>query len=231
MAEDSLFVMWHDPTKYDPLRHGPPYVPQVKDRLSGHIASGHEKEGDTSLVTFSQMIKSFSLEVGEAPYAELASLLAFLRAEAFLHQTYHWQTGGSSYFGDHQLYERLYDEVQDFIDRLGERVVGSGGTSLVHPLRQAGYVAMLVQVLHSDAPPDPTANELALLALRTVVRYQAVSKMVYAILEERGQLTHGIDNLLQEIADKHEEHAYLLKQRTKTASYDRRAKTNQRDET
>jgi hypothetical protein len=46
---------------------------------------------------------------------------------------------------------------------------------------------------------------------------------VYKLLESKGQLSSGTDNLLQGIADKHEEFVYLLKQRCSSkVSYDRR---------
>jgi hypothetical protein len=44
------------------------------------------------------------------------------------------------------------------------------------------------------------------------------------MLEQKGQLSNGTDNLLQGVADKHEEFVYLLKQRCLTkVSYDRRS--------
>ena len=30
LHEESIYAMWHDPTTYDPIKHGPPYLPEMK---------------------------------------------------------------------------------------------------------------------------------------------------------------------------------------------------------
>jgi DNA-binding ferritin-like protein len=216
---EGIFAMWHDPTMYDPSQHGPPYLPESKSRMP--VTAG-QKEADAPLIILSQILQSIAADYGGAPLSELAAILAFLRAEAMVHQSHHWQTRGTTFYGDHLLYDRLYDDVQKLIDRVAERAVGAGHHILAHPLMHSYHAAVLVRVMYEGAPLDPSPSDYALLSLRMVHRFLAFEKMVYAILDERGQLSHGTDNLLQEIADKHEEHIYVLKQRTRTASYDRR---------
>ena len=218
-----IWAMWHDPSMYDPLVDGPPYLPAPKRAAPVTASVGKESDEKAALAILSQILQTTSAAYQNAPMAELAVLLAFLRAEAIIYQAHHWQTRGMAFYGDHQMYDRLYGDVQELIDRLAERVIGSGHHLLGQPILHTVQTAVLVRVLYGDAPTDPSPEEYALLSLRMVHRFLALHRMVYFILDERGQLSHGTDNLLQDIADKHEDHVYLLRQRTtKTATYDRR---------
>ena len=154
----------------------------------------------------------------------LAALLAFLRAESMIHQAHHWQSKGENSYGDHLLFERLYNAVIEDVDKLAERMVGMGQPVLANPLLHAKYVSAVVQTFYTGAGPDPSSNEHVLISLRAALRTLVLIKIIYGSLEQKGLLSHGTDNLLQGIADKHEEHVYLLKQRAtqKTSSYDRR---------
>lgn len=213
-----ILSIWHDPTMYDPLVDGPPYLPPR--RVATVTASRKEADDAMALAILAQILQRFVADLGGSPMAELAAVLAFLRAEATIHQSHHWQTRGTTFYGDHLLYERLYNEVQGLIDPLAERAVGSGNRLLVDPVHTIAHTAILVQTLYGGVPGDPSPDDLAIVSLRMVLRFLAFHKMVYLILEKRGELSHGTDNLLQGIADKHEEHVFLLKQRTD--SYDRR---------
>ncbi len=212
---NGIWAMWHDPTRYDPLRDGPPYLPP--SQKAGSVKVADEKG---ALAVLSQILQAVAMAYGQAPMSELAALLAFLRAEGMIHQSHHWMTRGTTFYGDHLLYDRLYADVQGHIDRVAERAVGTGGYLLAHPTLLAVHTAEIVKSLYGDTSEDQNPEEYPLLSLRTVLRFLAVLRMVYLILEKRGQLSHGTDNLLQEIADKHEEHVYLLRQRT--TIYDRR---------
>jgi len=211
-----ILTMWHDPSMYDPLRDGPPYLPPPRKAASVKTA-----DEASAMAVLSQILQNVAAAYEQTPMSELAVLLAFLRAEGMIHQSHHWMTRGTTFYGDHLLYDRLYNDVQEHVDRVAERAVGSGGHLLAHPTLLAVHVAEIVKSLYGDTPEDPSPEEYPLLSLRTALRFLAVLRMVYAVLEKRGQLSHGTDNLLQDIADKHEEHVYLLKQRTTV--YDRRS--------
>ena len=209
-------VIWYDPLNYDPLRDGPPYLP---NQGSGKVASSrawlkeaHAMMGQDVLVAFQHC----TAEYGNAPMAELAVVLACFRAEAMIHQAHHWQTRGSSYYGDHLLFERVYGEVNGFIDRIAERAVGSGQEILVQPLMQISHMVAFSKLFYSDAPLQPTPEEMPLLSLRALLKSSLLLQMAYTSLEQKDILSNGTDNLLQDIADKQESLSYLLKQRSKT---------------
>jgi DNA-binding ferritin-like protein len=231
---ESIYAIWHDPTTYDMLRHGPPYLPEpVK---IGKVASGAsvlkdeirplvEKMGADAMTSMLVIIQHIKADFADMPMSMMAVLLAFLRAESMVHQAHHWQTRGESYYGDHLLFERLYTAVVEDIDKVAERMVGSGHHILAQPVFHAKHTSAVVQCFYGDAPPNPTSDEYVLISLRAALRTLVVLKIVYASLEHAGLLSHGTDNLLQGVADKHEEQVYLLKQRATqktSAYYDRR---------
>lgn len=154
---------------------------------------------------------------GEA-VQELGGVLAVLRAASIVHQAHHWQTRGSSFYGDHQLFDRLYSEGLEGIDQVAERAVGLGGRELVGAARQSTLVADLI-ARWTSMSGDSSAAGLAGISLG--VERDVVSAVTEAkrSLEASGRLTEGTDNLLQGIADQHEEFVYLLQQRLGADGY------------
>ena len=140
--------------------------------------------------------------------AKLSELLAYLRASAHVHQSHHWQTYGPSYYADHLLFQRLYEDSQAFIDQLAERTVLFGSEESVNTVNQVDMIGGFVHeickndngTLSSDGMMERSlyAEELALEKIKEVIS---------------GGVTAGTSNLLEGMADKHEEFMYLLNQR------------------
>jgi len=214
----STYALLHDPLSYNYLKDGPPYLPGIVGgkvaahggEVGGWVRQAALQVGTDVEVAFQHCVADF----GGTPMAELAVLLASLRAEAMIHQAHHWQTRGQTYYGDHLLFERIYGEVNGLIDGLAERAVGKGDTILVQPLLQMSHMMTFTKLFYSDAPVQPTPQEMPLLSWRALMKSAVLMQLAYAALEDKGLLSHGIDNLLQGIADKQESLAYLLKQRS-----------------
>ena len=149
---------------------------------------------------------------GGAPMCELAVLLSTVRAEAALHQAHHWQTRGPSFYGDHLLFEKVYDRANKIVDDLAERAVGSGDYKLVDPVVSSQQVADMVKLCASQNATD-TPEQYVVCSLRASAMTLSMLRAVYDALSRKGKLSHGTDNLLQDIADKTEKSVYLLKQR------------------
>lgn len=197
---ESLQVVWHDPTQYDPNRHAPPYMPKMASDQKALVRS---------------LVASISPKVIQklaAGYGPMSALLGMLRAASFLHQTHHWQTRGKSFFADHLLFERLYNESQPFIDQVAERAVGSEDESQVSAIDQANYVAELVGLMAGASTPEDFVQS----SLRMELAVVASIGHSHFLLKSEGKLSNGTDNLLQGTADLHETFVYLLKQRSKT---------------
>lgn len=151
---------------------------------------------------------------GGEPMCELAVLLSTIRAEALLHQAHHWQTRGPSFYSDHLLFEKLYDRATKIVDDLAERAVGSGDHKLVDASTSAQQVADMVK-LCTGTTPNTTPDSYVVCSLKASAMTLSMLKAVYESLSRKGKLSHGTDNLLQDIADKTEKSVYLLKQRCK----------------
>jgi DNA-binding ferritin-like protein len=226
LHSESVYAMWHDPMTYDHMKMGPPYLPELKVRMAStdrdSVRALVKREAQTSPVD--QILSHLIGEYQGLPMAELGALLACLRAAAMVHQTHHWQTRGLTFYGDHLLYMRLYEESSSFVDQVAERAVGAGSHLLVHPVIQTAQIQALVKHFCGDILTDPSPDAYALVSLTCEARLLTALNGVYGMLEQKGQLSNGTDNLLQGVADKHEEFVYLLKQRCLTkVSYDRRS--------
>ena len=209
--DSTTWAIWHDPLGYDALRDGPPYLPS---EVRGKVASGANPT--TFGADVRDLFEACLAEYGDAPMAELSVLLSAVRAEAMIHQAHHWQSRGQTFYGDHLLFERVYNDVTGFVDSLAERAVGSGGDILVQPLMQASHQIAFTKLFYSDAPIRPEPEEMPVLSLRALLKSAYLLTLVYGSLESKNALSNGTDNLLQDIADRQEQLVYLLKQRTRT---------------
>lgn len=134
-----------------------------------------------------------------------------------VHQTHHWQTRGGHYYGDHLLFERLYNESQDFIDQVAERAIGSTESESVNIHDQMAAMTLLAKTMCTGSLDPEDMVESSLKTESMVVHSVSI---VIKKLEAEGSLTNGTDNLLQGISDLHEGFLYLLQQRATTVPYD-----------
>lgn len=138
--------------------------------------------------------------------AAVAGALASLRAAAQVYQTAHWQASGPEYYGDHQLYERLYNETLELTDALAERVVGLFGGSYVNAVPQATAQTAEVEQL---APGVAGAKQVQAAAQRAKAQLDAA----YEALTKSGRTEIGLDDLIMSTASKVDKHLYLIGQR------------------
>lgn len=145
---------------------------------------------------------------GKSQGAWLATLLATLRAVYQIHQAAHWQVRGMTAYGDHLLFQRLYEAMLKEVDDVAERAVGSGDPSLVDPILQASQTTQVVTMLRGDTRRVVQAEDLVGIGLESE---EFLLDMLDALLAQ--EWPQGTQNLLQGIADTHESHVYLLSQR------------------
>lgn len=152
-------------------------------------------------------------------YIDLSiGLLARLRALRHFYETAHWLAYGNSYYGDHLLYERLYDEVDGEIDGLAEKVIPLFGDDTVDLYASLLQMARVLAEDWAIKPDDVGSPSIAQLALNAEEEVQCYISYMYEILEEEGALSLGFDDFLQALASKLESHLYLLGRRTKQAN-------------
>jgi len=210
----STDAVWRDPMDYDPMRDGPPYLP---------VTAVQRREAREYV---NKSAAYYDVPKPKSPYDALSQLLVGLRLLAMVHQTAHWQTRGHAYYGDHLLFERLYNDSQEGIDGLAERLVGlTGDPSKVCLCDQVHSMHTILETWkqrfgHKGAP-EP--NALVALSLNAETMLIKALTTIKKHIEASGALTEGLDDLLQGIASKHEEFVYLLTQRSRQVvySYDR----------
>jgi starvation-inducible DNA-binding protein len=133
----------------------------------------------------------------------VCEVLCTMRAAYLTYRNAHWQARGPNFYGHHLLFERLYDESKDQIDKLAEQAVGSYGSDAIR--EDAQIIAERVAEFAQHA--DPVSKSLA--AARTV---RAKLTTAFKTMQVDGQLGLGWEDLLTELAQGTDSHIYLLQQ-------------------
>jgi DNA-binding ferritin-like protein len=149
---------------------------------------------------------------------QLKELLAALRAAYLTYRTAHWQASGDAYYGDHLMLKRIYEETEKHVDAVGERVVGYYGASAVDLGDQTERVADWAQRFAREKDP----LRASLIAAEQV---RDLLAKTYDVLDQQGELTLGIDDLLMSISNDKDSHVYLLQQALDGRSAARTANT------
>lgn len=136
----------------------------------------------------------------------LSHVWANLRAEHQLFWTYHWRSKGRDYYGDHLLYQRLYEARVLEIDRMAEVLMALGGPAAVDPMRSWAMVNQTITAAEARQGAD-VQKAIALVA-------DTLNKIEVADAQARqSRFPLAVNNVLAGIADKHLEALYLLRQR------------------
>jgi len=169
-------------------------------------------DGSTELPRTDLFLDNLVSVWGGVPYAELSVVLVYLRYLAMVHQTHHWTSKGDPFWGDHKLFERLYETVVDEIDTVAEKAVGLGTEANVNLQLQVTQVLKLCKT-YGTAQTVPTSSDLAKASLVAERRFLTLLDATSERMREQGIATPGVENMLQQLFDTHEKHTYLLKLR------------------
>jgi len=152
---------------------------------------------------------------GDEQFAELAVFLDLLRALEFLHHQHHWQASGPTAFSDHLLFQRLYEGAAGEIDLVGEKVAGLGSTRLVNSKHSLANMPRFLIAIEDGVgmAQGSSATHLVRRSLLAEKSFITAGEKLMKLLESKGLMTRGIENLLGGILDAHEGFVYLLKQR------------------
>jgi len=153
-----------------------------------------------------------TLEQKFTVWEALANLLAVLRAQAFSYQTSHWQIGGHDAYGNHLLFQRLYEGLGVQIDELAEKMVGYLGSDAVEGTDSAQRVFEKVAEWTEIMCPFRQG-------LQSEDDCQAAIQDAYDTIKAEGKMTLGLDDWLMATANAHETATYLLQQALANASH------------
>lgn len=180
-------------------------------------ATGEDQEGAEQVVPHTALlVDNLTAAWGGIAYAELSVVLVHLRYLALVHQTHHWIAKGDSFYGDHKLFEQLYDAIIEEIDAVAEKSVGLGSEFNVNMQLQLSQLNQLCKA-YGSPQTVPQSNDLAKASLTAECNFQKMLKAACESMRNQGIETPGVENMLQNIADTHEKHLYLLKRRCSQA--------------
>ena len=137
----------------------------------------------------------------------LADLLSYARAVTQAEHSFHWRTRGPAFYGDHLMFERLYTGSAADIDPIAEKLLGlTNSQDSLCPATLAAKTAQALVDMNLNNDPKAFAAD----ALRIEMAMIALISATIQVCGE--QMTDGLENFLQGMADKHEGHVYLLQQ-------------------
>ncbi|TFH65086.1 MAG: hypothetical protein E4G90_06840 [Gemmatimonadales bacterium] len=138
----------------------------------------------------------------------LLQLLGIFRAIHMSHWTAHWQVKGTPSYGDHLLFQRLYEGMVEEIDDLGEKIVSYYGSESVALTANIGIAHDFLSAYDSRGVYD-----LYQRALQMELHLQKALSHVYEVIKESGEMSLGLDDALMSFANAHETAVFLLRQR------------------
>ncbi|MBD3260150.1 MAG: hypothetical protein GF334_00465 [Candidatus Altiarchaeales archaeon] len=136
----------------------------------------------------------------------LQILLGAMRAMHWNYWTSHWQVSGSSFYGDHLMFSRMYEALVEEIDTLAEKMVGTFGPDSVENTSQMNWASSFLRSWSVYKCPYCRG-------LRSEKELQGLFKSFYEKLKEGNALSLGMDDYLMATASSHETNIYLLQQR------------------
>jgi DNA-binding ferritin-like protein len=135
-----------------------------------------------------------------------ALYIASLKAVALIHQHSHWTTKGITFYGDHLLFERIYNSALENLDTAAEKFMGLFGPDCLNYTLQA---ELLNKVLLKYKGLEASQLERSLSIEKDFLK---LSSDAYECFKNEGRLTLGLDDAIMSIASKREEAVYLIQQ-------------------
>ncbi len=135
-----------------------------------------------------------------------ALYVATLKAIALIHQHNHWTTHGMAFYGDHLLFERLYNSALKDLDLAAEKFIGLLGDQVLDYDLQ---IDLLSGVLSKYKNLEGSPIEMSLSVEKAFLKF---SQEAYEAFQDEGHMTLGLDDMIMAIASQREESVYLLQQ-------------------
>lgn len=135
------------------------------------------------------------------PDRGLSRIIATLRAIHWISSSAHWKVQNN--YGDHLLFERVYNTALKGIDPLVERLIGYQGA---HEFDEVAVSAMAQRLV------APGANTIESWCSRVLALESKLQAAIEAALKQNPPT--GLRNFLEQLLDDHSEVVYLLQQRS-----------------
>ena len=114
----------------------------------------------------------------------------------------HWNLKGPGFIGIHKMFDDLAEELETFVDELGERITSLGG----YPM---GYVSAAAVASKLDNPVDDLIQDLDWVAF-ILDQYSTYSALLYQNIATVGEIDPATEDLLIEIVRSVDKSIYFL---------------------
>lgn len=132
------------------------------------------------------------------------TMVAYLKAIYTIHQQNHWLSKGDHFYGNHLLFQRLYEGAQEDLDSIAEKCIGIFGEESVDYKFQLKVTQNIMNKYVSQKGLEQS--------LSAEKDYLKILKTCYIVLKEKDSMTLGLDDMIMSIYSKREESVYLLQQ-------------------
>lgn len=135
----------------------------------------------------------------------LHTILCVLRALHWETHTAHWNAKGEAFYSNHNMFSEMYKETEEDYDSVAEKIVGTFQTEL-SSFDTIQLSSRWISKVQSIQDPYEKILKLEQILLQLIENCCEICKDF---------VSHGIENMLDEISDKHEKHVYFLNQSLK----------------
>lgn len=126
-----------------------------------------------------------------------AAYIAALKAIYLIHQQNHWLSKGDNFYGNHLLFQRIYESAAKDLDLAAEKFVGLFGDECLDNNLQSKLLNDMLNKFQSNS-------------LEIEKDFIKFSTTAYNCFKQEGKLTKGLDDMIMSVASNREESIYLL---------------------
>lgn len=135
----------------------------------------------------------------------LVEVLSLMQAQYHNYFTNHWQAKGDNYYGNHLLFQRLYEGMVEEIDTLAEKIVAYFGGSSVDMSKVNKRSQFWIDRWNRK-------SDIVERSINSEKDLHNILDKTYNILKERKDMSLGLDDYIMATANAHETNLYLLQQ-------------------
>ena len=135
-----------------------------------------------------------------------ALYIASLKGLVIIHQHNHWTSKGSNFYGNHLLFERIYNSALEDLDLAAEKFIGLFGVECINYDLQT---ELLNKVLSKYKNATDGGLAMSLVVEKDFIKFSGES---YKCFESEGKLSLGLDDMIMAISSTREGSVYLLQQ-------------------
>lgn len=137
----------------------------------------------------------------------LCSYLAMQRTMVIVFQHSHWKCktdGGNKFYGQHLLFERIYDAVSDLVDTTAEKIIGVFGNDGLDHNNQLEIMAGIYKKYDGET--------YLVNSINISKDFLKMAEDIYNRIKEMGNMTLGLDDMIMSQCSDVEGYLYLLQQ-------------------